>query len=278
MPASMRPFFPGLCALACGASLARAAAAGDPFEIQVYDGTANAPGVGGLELHLNDWATGHRTSSAPEAPLHGQFHATLEPSFGVTPFWELGAYLQSAVRTDDGAVDWAGAKLRSKFVTPPKWNPHWRLGVNLEVSYLPSVYDRSGWGSEIRPIVAWEDRRWLFAVNPIVDQSLAGPDGPSGPSLQPAVKIAATVGPVALGVEYYATLGYLSAIPPLREQEHYLYEVVDLVAVDDFELNAGLGEGLTPASAGLTFKLIAGYTFEAVTTKPPTIASEWRRP
>ena len=75
-------------------AVAPLARAGDPFEIQVYDGTANPPGVPGLELHLNDWATGHRDATAPEAPLHGQAHATLEPSFGVTRSWELGAYLQ----------------------------------------------------------------------------------------------------------------------------------------------------------------------------------------
>ena len=64
----------------------------------------------GLELHLNDWATGNRAADPPEAPLHGQFHATLEPSLGVFPFWEIGAYLQGAVRTDDGVADWAGVK------------------------------------------------------------------------------------------------------------------------------------------------------------------------
>jgi hypothetical protein len=253
--------------LACGTLLAllspRVALAGDPFEIQVYDGTANAPGVPGLELHLNGWPTGHRAAVAPEAPLHGQYHATLEPSIGVTPWWELGAYLQSAVRTDDGAVDWAGAKLRSKLVTPPRWSAHWRLGVNFEVSYLPPAYDRSRWGSEIRPIVAWQDDDWLFAFNPILDQSLASPDAASGPSLQPALKAARTVGPVALGVEYYATLGLVTAIPSLRDQEHYLYEVVDLVSVERFELNVGLGEGLTPASEGLIVKAIVGYSFDA---------------
>jgi hypothetical protein len=271
----VRPLACAVC-VACAASFARRALAGDPFEIQVYDGTANAPGVPGLELHVNDWATGHRSSNPPEAPLHGQFHATLEPSLGLTPSWEVGAYLQSAVRTDDGAIDWAGAKLRSKFVTPPGWDRHWRLGVNLEASYLPPAYDRSRWGSELRPIVAWQNARWLFAFNPILDQSLAGPDGSSGPSFQPALKIAFTVGPVALGVEYYATVGYLSDLPPLRDQEHYLYEVVDLLSVDKFELNAGIGEGLTPSSEGLTVKLIAGYSFETGTTGSASLASNWR--
>src|SRR5579872_6461056 len=112
-----------------GACTSPAAHGGDPFEIQVYDGTANAPGVPGLELHLNDWATGNRDATPPEVPLHGQFHATLEPSLGLLPFWEIGAYLQGAVRTDDGVATFAGVKFRTKFVTPPGWDEHWRLGL-----------------------------------------------------------------------------------------------------------------------------------------------------
>jgi hypothetical protein len=249
-------------ALAC-LLVAPEAVAGDPFEIQVYDGTANAPGAPGLELHLNDWATGNREATPPEAPLHGQFHATLEPSLGITPFWELGAYLQGAVRSDDGVVDWAGVKLRSKFVTPPTWEPHWRLGLNVEVSYLPPAYEHDRWGSELRPIVAWHDRNWLFAFNPILDQPLAGSDAAKGPSFQPALKVARTVGPVAVGFEYYATLGPLSAILPWREEEQQVFEVVDLLAVDRLELNVGVGEGLTQASEGLVVRAIVGYEFDS---------------
>jgi hypothetical protein len=244
------------------------ARAGDPFEIQVYDGTANAPGVPGLELHLNDWATGNRDATAPEAPLHGQFHATLEPSYGLFPFWEIGAYLQGAVRTDDGAVDWAGVKLRSKFVTPPSFDPHWRLGVNFELSYLPPTYDRGRWGSEVRPIVAWHDEHWLFVVNPILDQSFAGPDASQGPSFQPAAKASRTVGPVALGFEYYATLGPLTGLLPWKEEQHQVFEVVDLLSVESLELSFGVGEGLTESSAGLVFKVIVGYEFDCVRSKP----------
>jgi hypothetical protein len=269
----------GLAAVGASTVAPAVALAGDAFEIQVYDGTANAPGVPGIELHLNGWPTGHRTSaSPPEAPLHGQYHATLEPSLGITPFWELGAYLQSAVRTDDGVAEWAGVKLRSKLVTPPNWTPHWRLGVNLEASYLPGTYDRSRWGSELRPIVAWQDATWLLALNPILDQSLAAPDASSGPSLQPAAKVAGRLGPVALGLEYYATLGHVTAVSAPRDQEHYLFEVIDLLSIERLELNVGIGEGLTPASEGLVVKAILGTTFETSTTRPPFGASNATRP
>jgi hypothetical protein len=249
--------------------LSSPARAGDPFEIQVYDGTADAVGVFGLELHVNDWATGNRVGTAPELPLHGQFHATLEPSFGVLPYWEVGAYLQSAVRTDDGIVDWAGTKLRSKFVTPPAWNAHWRLGLNVELSYLPRAYDRDRWGSELRPIVAWHDATWLLALNPILDQALQGSDASRGPSLQPAVKVARTLGPVALGVEYYATLGPIAAIAPWSQQEHQIFEVLDLLSVEHFEVNFGVGEGLTQSSAGVVVKAILGYEWETIDPRRP---------
>jgi hypothetical protein len=241
--------------------------ASDAFEIQVYDGTANPVGAPGVELHLNEWATGHRDADAPEAPLHGQFHATIEPSFGVMPWWELGAYFQSAVRTDDGMVDWAGAKLRSKFVTPPGWNAHLRLGANVELSYVPATYERDVWGAEVRPIVAWQNRDWLFAINPILEQALAGSGASDGPSFQPAAKASRAWGVVAFGLEYYGTFGPVFSPLPLRQEEHYLYEIFDLIGVAHFELNVGLGEGLTPASAGIVMKAIVGYTFESPTTQ-----------
>jgi hypothetical protein len=240
------------------------ALAGDPFEIQVYDGTASPPGVPGIELHLNNWST-RAISTPPEAPLTGQFHATLEPSLGITPFWELGAYLQTAVRTDVAVVDWAGAKLRSKFVTPPSWDRHWRLGMNFELSYLPETYDRSRWGGEIRPIVAWQN---------------------DGPEFDPALKIARSLGTgaggggaVALGIEYYATLGPFSNILPWREQEQQIFQVLDVLSIPRFELNFGVGEGLTAASEGVVVKAIVGYTFETAATRPSLDASNrklWR--
>jgi hypothetical protein len=243
------------------ASRARAV---DPFEIQVYDATANAPGVLGLELHVNTVAIGLTTSpSPPEYPEDGQSHFTLEPSLGLFPWWELGAYFEMALRGDQ-AFDYAGVKLRNKFVTPPGWNAHWRLGLNIEFSLLPQGYDRSRWGNELRPIVAWENDRFEFAINPIVDTSLAHPDWGVGPSFEPCLMALYKLhDAVSFGIEYYADLGpFGSGFLPLSEQEHYLFEVFNLLAVKRFELNAGVGEGLTAGSNGLIFKTILGYTWE----------------
>ena len=251
--------------------MTRSARAVNPFEIEVYDGTANSPGSPGLELHVNRVFSGLTTAPPPELPQNGQTHFTLEPSLGVTRFWELGGYFETTLRAD-GTFDYAGVKLRSKFVTPGDWHPHLRLGVNLEVSLLPTAYDRDQWGMEIRPIVAWENERWLFVVNPIVDISLAGPDYGAGPTFQPAamakVKIAETV---AVGLEYYADLGPIAGILPLSQEEHYLFEAADLLSVKGFELNVGVGEGLTAASNAFVGKMIVGYTWEREATHAAAI-------
>jgi hypothetical protein len=203
----------------------------DPFEIQVYDGTANDAGEAGLELHLNS---------------NQRAHATLEPSYGVTNFWELGAYVQGAL-LPDGSFAYAGAKLRSKLVTPPDWDEHLRLGINLEVSLLPRSFDASRWGAEIRPIIAWEGERWIFAANPDVSGSLD-----AAPAFEPGAMAKVKVAGLAIGVEYFGSPS---------EHRQFLFGAVDVLAWRGIELNLAAGKGLTASSSETVAKAIVGYTF-----------------
>ena len=241
---------------------ARDARAVDPFEVQVYDGTANTPGTPGLELHVNRVFDGVKTAAPPALPMHQRTHMTLEPSMGLTEFLELGGYLQTALRPD-GTFDYAGAKARAKFVLPDSGVAHLRLGVNLELSFLPQRYDPSRVGSEVRAIIAWENDRWLLALNPIVGVPLGTPERALGPTFEPAamakVKLFSTI---AVGAEYYSGVGPIGKPLPWREQEHYLYEAVDVISFDAVEINAGIGEGLTNGSNALVAKVILGYSFD----------------
>jgi hypothetical protein len=242
----------------------RAAHALDAFEIQVYDGTANPAGAPGLELHVNDVVRGSTTATSPELPPNHQGHFTLEPSYGVTDFWELGGYLQTALRAD-GAFDFAGVKARSKLVTRPTWSTTRRLGLNVEVSDVPALYEAERWGLELRPIVAQDLGRFSVVVNPIVDVSLTS----GAATFEPAAEVVFVWPRLAsLGLEYYADLGDVTGFSRLRDQKHYLFEVANLLRVLRFELNVGVGEGLTATSNPFVAKLILGYQFDVAGGAP----------
>ncbi len=233
----------------------------DPFEIQVYDASTNPPLAAAIELHANTVAAGVETATAPELPPNHQTHLTLEPSLGLTPCWEVGAYLQSAFRAD-GGFDFGGVKLRSKVALPALAGSPFRWAVNAEVSWLPAAYDVARWGAEVRPIfTALVARGWLyFGVNPILDWALAGPAASATPALEPAATALVMVRDLgSAGLEYYASFGALGSWLPAGEQAHYLFEVVNVYRWRRWELNAGVGEGLTAASNRLVVKAIVGF-------------------
>lgn len=241
--------------------LAAAARAVDPFEIQVYDGTAAAPGSAGLEIHVNSVIDGRREAVAPELPPHRQSHFTAEGSIGITDWWEAGAYLQSAL-LGDGSFHYAGSKLRTKLVVPARAARRFGWGVNLELSRLPERYDRDRWGAEIRPIATWSSAGGAVyvAVNPIVGFGLAGAGRGEAPSFEPAATLCYVVaGLMSVGVEYYADFGPIGDWSRARDQSHYLYEVINVLRWKRVELNAGIGEGLTEASNAFVGKMIVGY-------------------
>jgi hypothetical protein len=153
-------------------------------------------------------------------------------------------------------------------VLPPWFGDQVRIGANLELALLPVHYDRNRWGVELRPIASHENKHWLFAFNPIVDLALAGPDRREGPTFQPAAMAVLKVSQAAsVGVEYYGNLGPFSDFAPWRTQEHYLFEVFNLLAASHIELNAGIGEGLTPGSNPFIVKMIVGYSWESGRTR-----------
>lgn len=228
----------------------------------MYDASADKRGEAGLELHLNSFANGDRTSAAPEVPLHHTSHATLEPSYGITDWWEVGAYLQSAV-LDDGSFHYGGVKLRTKFVTTEGFSKTFRLGLNFELSNVPEIFESNVWGGEIRPIFAFETQRFLFAFNPNLEFAFqnvkAGDAVEIAPGALGLVKLADVVG---VGFEYYGSLGPVTSPRISAHDEHILFEALHIFAEHDIELSFGVGESISDVENKLIFKTILGYTFD----------------
>jgi hypothetical protein len=115
---------------------------------------------------------------------------------------------------------------------------------------------------ELRPIVDKTVGPWYLAFNPVFGTSLRGENVDRGFEFSPNAKVAYDVAPkVALGLEYYGTLGPVSGFDPVRQQQHQIFPVIDLDLGPRWEFNAGVGIGLTPATDRLIVKLILGYRF-----------------
>ena len=259
-------------ALCLAAAAPCAARALDRFEIQVYTADVNEPGHFGLEAHLNYTPSGIRSPEHPGAvPPNGTGRLTLEPSYGVTDWLELGAYVQF-LAAPGGRYRYGGNKLRTKFVVPEKTQREHGipvfLGLNAELSWVPTSVEQDAWATEFRPIVGWTDGRFLVSVNPIFGFTLTGPDR-FRPDLEPCGKVAwNTQHGFSVGVEYYAGLGsVLDGFSPWDEQAHLVLGVIDLVEAKGgepsaWELNVGAGAGLTSATGqhGIV-KMIVGRSF-----------------
>lgn len=235
------------------------ARATDRFEIQVYDGRANAPGVASLENHVNFTARGHREPEPPEASTEHQAHWTFEGAIGGTRVWEPGVYLQTAFVPGEG-YRYAGVKLRSKFMIPDLGRTV-RLGINFEIGRIPQRFEEDEWGGEIRPIAAFDFPAVKIALNPNLEIPLTHRAYEDGPHFEPAVSVKGVLSErVALGIEYFASFGPVGSPDRLHDQEHYLYAAADTELGDGFDLSYGVGYGLGTAEP-LTFKAIFAYEF-----------------
>jgi hypothetical protein len=227
-------------------------------EIQVYNANIADVGQWTFDQHLNYTWQGRTRPEFPGGliPKHS-LNGTPEPAYGVTDGWELGFYAPFAV-TSDGQFLSNGAKIRNLFVVPHAAERKFFYGVNFEFSYQTPPFSLSRYALEIRPIVGVRNSDWEVIVNPIVDLSF----GTAGQAdFAPAARVARNLGQDRfVGLEYYADFGEIGNFPSLREQQHQLYAVTDF-KLGKFDIELGVGYGLTPGSDRLITKAIIGYAF-----------------
>ena len=223
-------------------------------EIQVYDGGLAARGVFNLTVHNNFTPRGIRGAAFPGAVAADKsWNGVPEWALGVTDWFEAGLYLPLYSR--DQTTGWGldGFKLRALFAAPGADDRTFVYGANFEFSINARRWDQSRFTSEIRPIIGWHLRPIDIIINPIVDTAY---DGLKNLVFAPSARIAYNVSPGwAIAAEEYADFGPLHALKRRGDQAHQVYGVVDRTG-KPFDIEAGVGFGLTGASDKLTFKLI----------------------
>jgi hypothetical protein len=115
----------------------------------------------------------------------------------------------------------------------------------------------------LRPIIDKQLGRWYFAFNPAFDKSFHGPAENQGFIFSPDAKISYDFTPkITGGVEYYGTLGPVPSLYPIPEQQQQIFPTIDLNVSPKWEINFGVGVGLTRSTDHLIAKSIIGYRFD----------------
>lgn len=246
------------CAILAAASCAHAALSD---EIQVYDDTVNAPGEFGLETHINTTLRGRGTPDwAGEITPHHGTRVTAEFSYGLTETLEAGLYLPSNIDAQ-GNYDFAGPKLRLKWVPGRAPEGGWFYGLNFEIENLSRRFEQSAKGIELRPILGYRGREWFFATNPVLEYSLDKGYRYGGFDFLPSVKVTRKIAEgMAAGIEAYAEVGKLGNWLPSSEQQRTLYVVMDIER-GDWAFNIGIGHGLNAQTDSWTLKGIVEFPF-----------------
>jgi hypothetical protein len=261
---TMRPVVRVLVAviLVFGASAARAAAQ-DLFEIQVYPYETVEPGKTMFEFHTNFIPSGTRDTTDGLYANNHQFHETLEITHGWTPHFETGFYIETAPYVPGVGAKFTGWHIRPRFRLPEWHTFPFRVSVSLEYAFNQAGFDPNQQTLEIRPIFERQDGRLYLSINPDLSVATKGPDAGAAPSFEPDVKVGWDfTKQVNAGLEYYAETGPVKHFDPLSEQHHILFPAVDLNVSPDWELNFGVGRGLTNTSEHWIVKAIVGYRFK----------------
>jgi hypothetical protein len=104
--------------------------------------------------------------------------------------------------------------------------------------------------------------RWYWSLNPTLDRSFHGPGVRQGVVFSPNFKASYDVTPkVAAGFEYYGSVGPVTGFDPVSQQQHQIFPAIDLNLAPQWEVNFGLGVGMTRSTDHLIAKMILGYRF-----------------
>ena len=233
-----------------------AAAAQDPFEIEVYSYSTAGRSEWELDAHVNYTATGTTRYDGPVAPTEHQAHLALEVTRGITDLFEAGAYVLSAYRPGAG-VEYAGWRLRSRVRFPESWRLPVLMSLGAELEFTRAPYDENAAGLEIRPTLGRRFGRLQVDLNPVVERGLRGQGSGSGEDweFEPSARLGLTLSKaVDVSVEYYGKTPLLDSEAPAGGAAHQFYPSVDLKLGEDFACSVGVGVGNTAAANRLVLK------------------------
>lgn len=237
------------------------------YEIQVYGSQTVAPGATLLESFGNVSADGtvalaiNGYSRDQLYPSDDALHESIEVTQGIRDWAEVGFYVFNNARSG-GGWQWVGDHVRPRVRVPDRW--HWPVGASLsmEFGYQRPHYSTDTWTMELRPILDKQLGRWYVAANPALERSFRGQSVSQGVAFDPSMKVSYRFNRnVSGGVEYYGGYGSLRSIATFHNQQQQFFSVMDIHASPDWDVNLGLGIGVTATTDDWIWKANIGRRF-----------------
>lgn len=230
-----------------------------PEEIQVYLDDLSEPGKFGVDVHNNFVFSGATKPSYPgEQPPAHVYRLTPEFYYGLSDTVELGLYVLGtrAAHADPKVV---GGKFRVKYIAPHDKDEGFFWGANLEVGRTALRVSPTPWNAELKGILGYRTGPWTVGFNPNFDWSISGGGGPVTFDVDAKVAYAVNA-KTQIGFETYNELGPLKRLDSLNKNGKTLFAVIDH-QFNRFDVNLGLGRGLTSEADKWVLKFIVGTHF-----------------
>ncbi len=236
----------------------------DNYEIQVYGSETAPPQATLVELHSNFTFQGEKHTVNGVLPTNHALHETVEITHGFSNWFETGFYFFTSANPGHG-WQYVGSHIRPRVAVPEQWK--WPVGLSLSVEfgYQRPQFSEDTWTFELRPIVDKKIGKWYMAFNPALEKSFHGFNQNSGWDFSPNVKFSYDITKkVTAGLEYYGGLGPVGSFDPLSAQQQQLLPAIDLNLSPKWEVNFGVGVGVTQGTDHLLLKTIVGYRFDTI--------------
>jgi hypothetical protein len=225
----------------------------------VYLDDLSEPGQFGVDVHNNYALSATRASAyqGEQAPRH-VLRVTPEFYYGLTRNLELGVYVLTT-RSAAGDIHYDGGKIRLKYIAPHDAAQGVFWGVNLEVGSTDLRVSEKRRNAELKGIFGYRTGPWLLAVNPNLDWSPSRGGGAAALGLDGKLGYALS-DKTTVGLESYNELGSPRRIDGFNQNPKAIYAVIDQ-EIGRFDINAGLGRGLSPVGDRWVAKVIVGTHF-----------------
>jgi hypothetical protein len=185
------------------------------------------------------------------------YRTTLELSYGVTDTLDASADLNLA-RPNAASLEYAGSKYRLKGSIFEQEQFGLCVGWFIELGWLRTPqFSENQLEVEIRPIIERDFGRTQIVLNPKFEKGIfVGPNHNKGFEFGYAAglyyRLTKDISP---GLEFYGGIGHVNDTDPFRQQQHYVFPVLQVEAFEGAEFSVGPGFGLTSGSDRVLTKL-----------------------